>query len=142
MTETNAPQPTSAATTVAQVMRPPVITIEPNAHVGAAAYLMKHAGATALVVVDDEKSKRPLGIVTETDIVRMVADGQDVDEVRIRDLMTKSLTVRRETTNLGDAARTMMDGRFRHLPIVEDGTVVGMVEIGDVLAALVGTSKS
>jgi CBS domain-containing protein len=136
MTQASPPQPTPAATTVEQVMRPALTTVEPQAHVAAAAYLMKRAGATALVIVDGEETKRPLGIITEADIVRVVADGKDVNDVRIRDLMTKGLTVCQETTSIRDAARSMIDGRFRHLPVVEDAGVVGMVEIGDVSRAL------
>jgi CBS domain-containing protein len=65
-----------------------------------------------------------------------VADGKDVNDVRIRDLMTSGLTVCDEKTSIRDAARSMIDGRFRHLPVVEDAGVVGMVEIGDVSRAL------
>jgi CBS domain-containing protein len=96
----------------------------------------ERAGATALVIVDGEATKRPLGIITEADIVRVVADGKDVNDVRIRDLMTSGLTVCDEKTSIRDAARSMIDGRFRHLPVVEDAGVVGMVEIGDVSRAL------
>jgi CBS domain-containing protein len=136
MTQASLPQPAPAATSVGQVMRPALTTVEPQAHVAAAAYLMKRAGATALVIVDGEATKRPLGIITEADIVRVVADGKDVNDVRIRDLMTSGLTVCDEKTSIRDAARSMIDGRFRHLPVVEDAGVVGMVEIGDVSRAL------
>ncbi|HEY3087402.1 MAG TPA: CBS domain-containing protein [Jatrophihabitantaceae bacterium] len=136
MTQALPPQPTPAATTVGQVMRPALTTVEPQAHVAAAAYLMKRAGATALVVVDGEETKRPLGIITEADIVRVVADGKDVNDVRIRDLMTSGLTVCDERTSIRDAARSMIDGRFRHLPVVGDAGVVGIIEIGDVSRAL------
>ena len=64
-------------------------TVEPEDHAAAAAYLMKHARATALVVVDNEHAKRPLGLITEADIVRAVADTEDLEEIRIRDLMTR-----------------------------------------------------
>jgi CBS domain-containing protein len=127
--------------TVAQVMQPAVTTVEMDAHVAAAAYLMKHARATAVVVVDGDQTKRPLGILTEADIVRVVADGKDVNDIRIRDLMTHGPTVCDETTTVHDAARSMFDGRFRHLPVVDQGgDVVGMVDIGDVSRALLGPS--
>jgi CBS domain-containing protein len=127
---------------VAEIMQPAVTTVELDAHVAAAVYRMKHAGATAVVVVDDEESKTALGIITETDIVRLVADGQDVNEVRIRDLMTVHPTVCHETTTLHDAARSMLDGKFRHLPVVDDGKVVGMVDINDVSRALLGSAAT
>jgi CBS domain-containing protein len=118
-------------------MRPALTTVEPNDHVAAAAYLMRHAGATALIVVDDEEAKRPKGLITETDIVEAVADGRDLDELRIHDLMTMSPTVIKATTTIPDAARAMLSGRFRHLPVVgDDGGLRGIVDIGDVCGAL------
>jgi CBS domain-containing protein len=68
-------------------MQPPLTTVEQDDHVAAAAYLMRHAGATALVVVD-EWTDQPLGIITEADIAHAVADGKDLGSVRIYDLMT------------------------------------------------------
>jgi CBS domain-containing protein len=62
-------------------------TVEAGAHLAAAAYLMKHAGATALVVVDGNGSKRPVGLITEADVARAVADGENINDVRIHDLM-------------------------------------------------------
>ena len=64
-----------------------ITTVDPNDHAAAAAYLMKHKGATAAVVVDGERSDRPMGIITETDIVQAAADGKDLNEVRIRELI-------------------------------------------------------
>src|SRR5215475_13260651 len=97
MAETSAQQPPGPPhrhpATVADVMRPPLTTVDQNDHVAAAAYLMRHAGATALVVLDGQETNRPLGIITEADIVHTVADGKDVNEVRIRDVMTTGPTM-------------------------------------------------
>ena len=121
MAETAAQQPPGRRhlATVGDVMRPPLTTVDQNDHVAAAAYLMRHAGATALVVLDGQ-SNRPLGIITEADIVHTVADGRDVNEVRIRDVMTT--------------------GHFRHLPVVGDGGLTGIVDIRDVCQALLDMS--
>src|SRR4029077_8375393 len=86
-------RPPRAPATAADVMRPAPATIEPGGHVAAAAYLMKHAGVTALVGVDDEQAERPAGIITEADIVQAVANGKDVNNVRIRALITTHPTV-------------------------------------------------
>jgi CBS domain-containing protein len=88
------------------------------------------------VVVDDEQARRPVGMVTDADITRAVADGTDVNDVRIRDLMTTSLTVITATTSIRDAARSMVTGHFRHLPVVGGAGLIGMVDIGDVCRAL------
>ena len=129
-------QPKRAPVTVADVMRPPATTLDQNDHAAAAAYLMKHAGATALVVLDGQETNRPIGIVTEADIVHAVADGKDVNDVRIHDLMTGAPTVIRATTSIRDAARIMTSDRFRHLPVVDDAGLIGMVDIAAICGAL------
>ena len=134
-------EPASESGTVAQVMHPAVTTVEQDAHVAAAAYLMKHAGATAVVVIDNEQSKHPIGILTEADIVRVVADGKDVNDLRIREMMTSAPTVCQETTTIRDAVRRMMDGRIRHLPVVDRDGVVGIVDISDLSRALLGPAS-
>ena len=72
--------PRAAAATVADVMRAPLTTVSQHDHVAAAAYLMKHAGATALMVVNAQTGQ-PAGIITETDVARAIADGKDVNDV-------------------------------------------------------------
>ena len=136
MTGASAEQPRPAARTAGDVMEPALSTVKPDDHLAAAAYLMKHAHATALVIVDDEESKRPLGLITEADIVRAVADGKDVNEIRIRDLMTTSPTVITASMSVRDAAESMLAGHFRHLPVVNEGGLIGIVDIRDVCRAL------
>jgi CBS domain-containing protein len=131
-------RPPHAPATAADVMRPAPATIEPRDHVAAAAYLMKHAGVTALVVVDDDQAKQPVGIITEADIVQAVADGKDVNDLRIRALITTHPTVINPTTSIRDAARSIVTGPFRHLPVVGEAGLIGMVDITDACAALPG----
>jgi CBS domain-containing protein len=132
-------QPHRHPATVGDVMRPPLTTVDQNDHVAAAAYLMRHAGATALVVLDGQ-ANRPLGIITEADIVHTVADGKDVNEARIRDVMTMGPTVVAAETSIPEAAETMTSGHFRHLPVVGDGGLTGIVDIRDVCRALLDMS--
>ena len=136
MTETLAQPPSHGPLTAADVMQPALSTVEPEDHAAAAAYLMRHAGATALVVVDGDQTKRPLGLVTEADIVRAVADKKDLDQIRIRDLMTRDPTVITADTSVREAAESMLAGHFRHLPVVGDAGLIGIVDIGDVCRAL------
>jgi len=56
-------------------------------HVAAATYLMKHAGTTVLAVLDGQRPSQPIGCITETDIAAATAQGRDLNETRIRDLM-------------------------------------------------------
>ena len=141
MAETAAQQPPGRRhlATVGDVMRPPLTTVDQNDHVAAAAYLMRHASATALVVLDGQ-SNRPLGIITEADIVHTVADGRDVNEVRIRDVMTTGPTMVTADTGIPEAAKTMTTGHFRHLPVVGDGGLTGIIDIRDVCQALLDMS--
>ena len=63
--------------------------VNPNDHVAAAAYLMKHAGATVLVVVHGQWLGRPAGVITKADIARAAAAGADLNSIRIRDLIPR-----------------------------------------------------
>jgi CBS domain-containing protein len=125
----------AAPATAADVMRPPLTTVEQQGHVAAAAYLMKHAGATALMVLDAQNDQ-PVGIITEADIAHAVADGRDMNSARVYELMTTRPTVIKSTTNVRDAAKIMTSGHFRHLPVVGDAGLVGIVDITDVCRAL------
>jgi len=137
--EQESPAPIPA--TVADVMRPPVTTVGQYDHAAAAAYLMKHAGVSALVVLDSQ-TDMPIGIVTEADIAHAVADGKDVNEVRIQDLMTQRPTVIHPKTSIIEAAKIMTKGRFRHLPVVGEDGISGMVDITDVCLALLDLDLS
>jgi acetoin utilization protein AcuB len=127
---------------VRDLMRPPVVSVERDAHLAAAAYLMRKAGDTALVVVEDEADLRPVAVITSTDVAAAVADGKDPNEVRISDLPgRKPITVPPEETAAA-AAALMVSSRIRHLPVVEDGRLVGMVDIVDACRGLIGEEKA
>ncbi len=128
--------------TAADVMRPPLTTVEQQAHVAAAAYLMKHAGTTALMVLNSQ-ADQPVGIITEADIARAVADGKDVNSTRIYELITtRRPAVITTTTSVRDAARLMTSGHFRHLPVTGDAGLAGIVDITDVCRVLLETDVS
>jgi CBS domain-containing protein len=121
-------------------MHPPVTTVEQNDHVAGAAYLMKRAGATALVVTQAQ-TREPIGIITEADISHLIADGKNPNDVRIYQLMTARPTVVNTTTSIRDAAKVMTSGRFRHLPVMGPG-LVGIVDITDICRALLDESEA
>jgi CBS domain-containing protein len=66
----------------------PGTTVNHNDHVAAAAYLMKRVGVSVLSVIDGQWSGRVIGIITEDDIIEAAAAGQNLNDVRVRDLMT------------------------------------------------------
>jgi len=143
MTDVPSPQPAQPPTSaiVADVMRPPLTTADQDDHAAAAAYLMKHAGASALVVLSLHTGQ-PIGIITEKDIAHAVADGKDLEQTRIHDLMTASPTLINPTTSIPDAATLMSRGHFRHLPVIGDTGLVGMLDISDVCRALIDPDLS
>jgi CBS domain-containing protein len=128
-----------AAATVADIMRPPVTTVNQHDHVAAAAYLMKHAGTTALPVLDAQAGE-PVGIITAADVARAIADGKDVNDVWVDAAMTTrpALTT---TTSIRNAAKIMTTRHLRHLPVAGDTGLLAVVDIIDVCRALLGTEE-
>src|SRR4029077_2124113 len=135
MADDPAQHPAAPPATVADVMQPPVPQVEQNDHAAAAAYLMKRAGATALIVTKMQTGQ-PTGIITEADISRAVADGKNPNDVRIYELMTPNPTVVNTTASIRDAAKIMTSKRFRHLPVMGDAGLAGIVDITDVCRVL------
>src|SRR6266436_1289309 len=97
--------------TVADIMQPPVRTVVQNDHVAAAAYLMKRANATALIVTQAQTG-RPIGIITDADVSRAVADGKNPNDVRIYEVMTANPT---------DVCRMLLETDVSGLPAAETG---------------------
>ena len=126
------------APTVAEVMRPATTTVESGAHLAGAAYLMKHSGDTALVVTTSDTHPRPIAVLTDTDISQAVADGRNLEETRISDLPARDPVTVEPGTDVVSATRTMLLHRIHHLPVVEGGRLVGIVDMADLCRPLVG----
>jgi CBS domain-containing protein len=129
----------AATATVADVMRPPLTTVKQHDHVAAAAYLMKHASTTALIVVDAQTGQ-PAGIITEADVAHAIADGKDVNDVWVDAVMTNRPAVI-TTTSIRQAAKIMTAGHFRHLPVTGNAGLLGIVDINDVCRALINAEQ-
>src|SRR6478672_12761160 len=111
--------------TVAEVMNRDVLAVDPTASIGEAAEKMMDGGVGAVVVMED--MVRVVGIVTERDLLRAVAQRARAAEARVRQWMTVDpVTIEPETT-IEDAARIMFDNNFRHLPVVKNGRPLGIV---------------
>jgi CBS domain-containing protein len=124
----------TAAVTVTEVMRPPPTTAGRYDHVAAAVYLMKHTGTTALMVMN-EQTGQPAGIITQADVARTIADGKNLDDVRVHTAMITRPAIS-TTTSLRDAAELMTARRFRHLPVAGDAGLLGVIDVTDVCRAL------
>ena len=127
--------PRAATATVTEVMRPPLTTAGQYDHVAAAAYLMKHTGTTALMVVNAQTGQ-PAGIITQADVARAIATGKDPNNIRVHAAMTSRPAIN-TTTSLRDAAKIMTAGHFRHVPVAGDAGLLGLVDVIDVCRALI-----
>ncbi|CAM2997720.1 CBS domain-containing protein [Paracoccus aminovorans] len=112
-----------------------IFTVAPDATVADAARLLSEKRIGAIVVSDD--GKVPLGILSERDIVRELGRrGASVLDLPISELMTRKLITCTTGSSGLDVLNLMTQGRFRHLPVVDDsGEMVGLVSIGDVISA-------
>lgn len=126
-------RPARAPATVADITRPSAATVGEYDHVAAAAYLMKHARSAALVVLGIRHGGRLVGVITEADIARALADGMDVNKTRIHDLLTARPAAIPAAASIRDAARTTVNGGFRQLPVAH-GT--GWFDIADVCGVI------
>lgn len=108
-----------------------VFTIQPDADATTAASMMKSHGIAALVVIDDE---RVVGLTGERDLVMALAAGHgSIAGLKVRDVMQR----RPETCSPRDTVQRVMETmtrkRRRHLPVVQDGRLCGIVSIGDMV---------
>ncbi len=112
------------------LMNKSVVTISPDESAALAARLLSRHDLGALPVCD--RSGRLLGIVTDRDIVlRCVAAGQDPVRVPVQDIMSIAPITVSPEQSVTEAAHRMAHSQIRRLPVVEDGTLVGMVSLGD-----------
>jgi CBS domain-containing protein len=114
--------------TVAEVMKSAVLSVAPEDTLGEAATKMTEADVGAVVVAD---FGRIIGILTERDIMRAVARRTHSSVTRVREWMTADPVTVAPGEDAAEAARTMLEHGFRHLPVVEDGRPVGIVSLRD-----------
>jgi CBS domain-containing protein len=110
-----------------------VLTIHPNQSLKDAAALLTKHNIGALVVVND--SNAPVGILSERDIVRAAARRDDALNLPINAVMTRDVVTGSPQDDLEVVLQSMTDGHFRHMPILEQGTLVGIVSILDLVKA-------
>lgn len=83
----------------------------------------------ALLVMENDKL---IGIVSERDIIRALANTNlSLDKAKVADIMTKELVTVAPTMTVTEAMRLVTEKRFRHLPVLEEGKLIGIVSIGD-----------
>jgi CBS domain-containing protein len=122
---------------VAEMGRP-VKTIEAAQTVEEAISLMSEAGASALIVME---AGRPAGIFAERDVLRCHLKNRKrrFELVSVGEAMTSKLIVAEPEEAVSAAMATMIRSGIRHLPVIENGRIVGMLTIGDLVEHQVGT---
>ena len=112
---------------------PRVFVIPPDAAVTTALALLAEHNIGALIVVDDRNL--PVGILSERDIIRRLAADPSATEKRVTDLMTRDVVTGTPADDIEAVLQLMTSRHFRHLPIIDEGALVGMVTIGDLVKA-------
>jgi CBS domain-containing protein len=114
---------------MSDIIRRTPVTLPPAATVQQACQAMHQHRIGAVMVVDEDQHL--LGIFTGRDLVRLLAEGRNPAHTHLRAVMTKDPSHLSPGHNAADAMRLMHDGGFRHVPVVEQGRVVGVVSHGD-----------
>ena len=108
-----------------------VITIRPDATVRELVGLLAEHNVGALVVSEDGATVH--GIVSERDVVRRLIQDESVLDSPVSSIMTAEVHTCTRDQKVNDLMEIMTQGRFRHIPVVEDGRLAGIVSIGDVV---------
>jgi len=109
-----------------------VLTIEPTKNLATAAKLLAEHAIGALVVTGPDR--RIVGIVSERDIVQeLAAHGPAALELPLTDVMTRRVMTCSLSDTISSVMERMTQGKFRHLPVLEQGRLAGIVSIGDVV---------
>ena len=108
-----------------------VLGVHADAKLSAAVKMLAERRIGAVLVLQDQHME---GILSERDIVRVLAErGASVLEEPVRAVMTRRVITCKETDTVSFIMETMTSEKFRHLPVVEDDKVIGLISIGDVV---------
>ena len=108
-----------------------VVTVNPGHSLREAAKAMAQRSVGAAIVIDPEQPGP--GIITERDILEAVAGGQSPDSERVGDHLTPRLTFAAPDWSLEPAAEAMVRGGFRHLAVVDNGDLIGVLSMRDIV---------
>jgi CBS domain-containing protein len=119
---------------VSDAMTARIVSVRPEETVQVAIGRMLESEVASVAVCEQD---RLVGIFTERDVLRLAGGGTDFRELPVGDVMTKKLYTVAPDDDLLDAAALMQEKRIRHLPVLQDGNVLGILGIREVLRALV-----
>ncbi|MFN2525786.1 MAG: cyclic nucleotide-binding/CBS domain-containing protein [Actinomycetota bacterium] len=110
-----------------------LLTVDPNSSLVRAAKVMADRGVGAAVVIENEKVA---GIVTERDILKAIANDRDLGDTKVLDVMTRDVVSGAPAWDILKAVKTMSEGGFRHLLVMEMDDPVGIVSLRDLMDAM------
>lgn len=113
---------------------PRLVTVSPETPIGDALKLLAEHNIGALIAVDG--GRVPVGILSERDIIRSLAAGPAPTGRTVGDLMTRDVVTGSPEDDIEAVLQTMTSRHFRHLPIIDEGVLVGVVSLGDLVKAL------
>jgi CBS domain-containing protein len=113
---------------VGDMMTKDVKTAGADASFADAARILQDNRISSVIITE---GNRVAGIVTERDLVNVVADGLDPSAVKVGERMTRELATVDPRTDIADAAQLMADRRIRHLPVMDKGSLAGVISIRD-----------
>ncbi|MCJ7725778.1 MAG: CBS domain-containing protein [Acidimicrobiia bacterium] len=108
--------------------------IGPEATVADAAEILVSGGVGSLGVVDERKL---IGIITERDVVRCVSAGQDPEQEPVSDWMSDAPDTFSPDVDCEEAAAWLLEVGYRHMPVMDDGELLGIVSIRDILLSII-----
>ncbi|HKZ93643.1 MAG TPA: CBS domain-containing protein [Candidatus Bathyarchaeia archaeon] len=115
---------------IEDIMINKVVTIDPNATIRDAAKLMNKHEIGCLIAI---KKGKALGIMTERDLLkRIVEQGLNPQKTKVHQIMSKRLVVGAPHMEIADAVRLMLQKKIKKLPIVEEGTIIGLITLTDI----------
>jgi CBS domain-containing protein len=116
---------------------PDIWSIPSDASVYSAVETMSDKGVGALLVIDDGHL---VGVISERDYARkIILQGRSSKDTFVHEIMTPAPITVSPCATVNEAMQTMTEHRFRHLPVVEDGRVLGVVSIGDLVNWIIST---
>ena len=118
-----------------------IISIAPDASVFDAIKLMADKSIGSLLVMDDDENM--LGIVTERDYARkVIVKGRSSRETRVEEIMTADVMTTTSDHRVDQCMELMTERKIRHIPVVEDDRVIGLISIGDLVQAIIADQQA
>ncbi len=116
---------------VRNVMKRSVVVSKPNINLREASKVMAEMNIGSIVVAENDK---PIGIVTSTDILKALSENKNVDEVQVKDIMSKPVITIDPSKKIEDAVDLMVKNKIKRLVVTENEKIVGIITASDIVA--------